>query len=262
MSDLTLPDPTEWKQVVCNSHPENWAVYEVQGKKKKKLVLTATGPGGLADAIKHLKEDQIQFFGFRVTGLDKKGGVTSVRSKFIKVCWIGGLVGPMGRASVTVIMRAAMDFFDRCHLGFQVVGDIAELTEERIEAKLRASGGAHQVERYDFTNAEAPGANASPKVCACLPVWCVCVGRGGVGVAGGGVFVSCAGADIIYWLVVVAEPFARMPLPFHAASHLALTGLIGLVWLEDLPHLPKLSTAAALTGHAPIHVPSHRHTHV
>ena len=60
-------------------------------------------------------------------------------------------------------MGVAMDFFDRCHLGFQVVGDIEELSEERIEKKLRSSGGAHQVEHYDFTNAEAPGANASPR---------------------------------------------------------------------------------------------------
>jgi hypothetical protein len=163
MSDLALPEPTEWNNVVSNKHPHNWAVYEVTGKKKKKLELTASGPGGIADAIKHLKDDGIQFFGFRVTGLDKKGGVTSVRSKFIKVCWIGSQVGSMGKASVTVIMGKAMDFFDRCHLGFQVVGDIDELTEERIEKKLRASGGAHQVERYDFTNVEAPGADASPK---------------------------------------------------------------------------------------------------
>ncbi len=162
MSDLTLPEPTAWNNVVSNKHPHNWAVYDVTGKKKKKLELTASGPGGIADAIKHLKDDGIQFFGFRVTGLDKKGGVTSVRSKFIKVCWIGSQVGSMGKASVTVIMGKAMDFFDRCHLGFQVVGDIDELTEERIEKKLRASGGAHQVERYDFTNAEAPGADAEP----------------------------------------------------------------------------------------------------
>ena len=164
MSDLKLPDPTEWNNVVSNRHPNNWAVYDVKGKRKKKLVLNATGPGGIADAIKHLKDDGIQFFGFRVTGLDKKGGVTSVRSKFCKVCWIGPQVGSMGKASVSVIMGVAMDFFDRCHLGFQVVGDIDELSEERIEKKLRSSGGAHQVERYDFTNAEAPGANASPKV--------------------------------------------------------------------------------------------------
>ena len=38
--------------------------------------------------------------------------------------------------------------------------DLAELSEDSIEKKLRASGGAHQVQRYDFTNGAARG----PKV--------------------------------------------------------------------------------------------------
>ena len=48
----------------------------MKGKRKKKLVLLGSGPGGLANALDSIDEKNITFFGFRVTGVDEKGGAT------------------------------------------------------------------------------------------------------------------------------------------------------------------------------------------
>jgi len=160
-ADLVLPPAPEWKAVLSAKKPENWVVYQLKkkGRKKRRLALVKTGAGGLSDALSVLQDDAVQFFGFRVTGIDEKGGATSLRSKFVKVCYIGSGVSTMEKARCSGISGAAFDFFASCHVQF-TTDDLAELTAESVEKKLRASGGAHQVQRYDFTNGAARG----PKV--------------------------------------------------------------------------------------------------
>lgn len=151
MSDLGLPDSSSWENVLSSRHPDTWASYKLKGKRKRKLILDAHGSGGLADALKALDEKSITFFGFKVTGIDERGGARSTRAKFVKVCYIGSGVSTMQKAAVGVISGAAFAFLASCHLAFQT-SDVSELSEAAIEAKLRAAGGAHQVQRYDFAN--------------------------------------------------------------------------------------------------------------
>jgi len=158
MGDLILPPGSEWKAILSSKKPENWVVYQVKkkGRKKRRLALVKTGPGGLKDALEVIQDDAVHFFGFRVTGIDEKGGATSLRSKFVKVCYIGSGVSTMEKARTSGVSGTAFDFFSSCHVQF-TTDDLAELSEDSIEKKLRASGGAHQVQRYDFTNGAARG---------------------------------------------------------------------------------------------------------
>jgi len=157
---LALPDDKSWSDLLKGR--TGWAVYAVKGKRKRKLVLVDTAAGGLEQALAVLKDDCIQFFGFRVTGIDERAGAKSIRQKVVTVCYIGENTPTMKKAGAGVIAGEAFAFMRSAHVQF-TTDDKTNLTPEEVEKKLRASGGAHQVQRYDFTNAEGAKAKVKKK---------------------------------------------------------------------------------------------------
>ena len=150
---LGTPDENAWRESVMNDKSkDNWCVYTLKGKKKRRIVLSGKGPGGLKEFNEALKEDQIQFGGFRVTGVDRKGACTSVRSKFVFVTWVGPKVSVVRRAGVPSLSVAIGKYFEGRHLDLKAMGDLDDLNAATIEKQLRAVGGSHQVDEYDFTN--------------------------------------------------------------------------------------------------------------
>ena len=101
-----------------------------------------------------LREDQVQYGGFVVYGVDERGNVTSRREKFITVSWVGGSVGVMAKARVTSQRGEIKGYFTGSHLDYQI-SDVDDLSEDDIVKKLLQSGGAHKPKYYDFGGADA-----------------------------------------------------------------------------------------------------------
>jgi len=177
---LGTPKENVWRENVMNDKcDDNWCVYTLKGKKKRKIVLSGKGAGGLQEFEKALQDDQVQFGGFRVTGVDRKGTCTSVRSKFVFVTWVGPKVSVIKRAGVPSLsvrlvsyyrtrifschaltdpltnphLQVAIGkYFEGRHLDLKANGEKTDLNAATIEKQLRAVGGSHQVDEYDFTN--------------------------------------------------------------------------------------------------------------
>merc|ERR1712146_709265 len=112
------------------------------------------GAGGIAEVKAALDDSKIQFFLFRVTGIDERAGAKSIRTKYVKGCMIGPGAPAIMKAKMSVLNKGLFDFLGDAHQTLQM--DSADsLTEEDVEKRLRAAAGAHQVQRFDFTNAEA-----------------------------------------------------------------------------------------------------------
>merc|ERR1719454_2332371 len=78
----------------------------------------------------------------------------------------------MSRARAGTILSDVFSFLQDAHKSYQI-SNLDEMTEAIVEADLRAAAGAHQVQRFDFANAEArisakaaPAAAAAPAVAA------------------------------------------------------------------------------------------------
>ena len=75
-----------------------------------------------------------------------------VRSKFVFVTWVGPKVSVVRRAGVPSLSVAIGKYFEGRHLDLKAMGDLDDLNAATIEKQLRAVGGSHQVDEYDFTN--------------------------------------------------------------------------------------------------------------
>ena len=107
-------------------------------KERRNVCLIVTcyggkGPGGLKEFNEALKEDQIQFGGFRVTGVDRKGACTSVRSKFVFVT-VGPKVSVVRRAGPYLLcLWRLRKYFEGRHLDLKAMGDLDDLNAATIE---------------------------------------------------------------------------------------------------------------------------------
>lgn len=123
------------------------------------------GKGGVARVKQILEEqfsDGIAVAMFRVTAVDDRENTVSYRTKLVHVIYIGSNTPVMKRAKVASYNSALKQPFTS-NLSIQT-DDITDLAEKQLEKSLRASGGAHQPTRFDFTNNSAPGAGAEARV--------------------------------------------------------------------------------------------------
>lgn len=81
--------------------------------------------------------------------MDPKGAVVSKRNKYVFFAWQGPSVPAMKRVPATDAKRAIAGYFQGHHLSLEL-DDRAGLDEADLEKRLRASGGAHQPERFEF----------------------------------------------------------------------------------------------------------------
>ncbi|CAM6000089.1 unnamed protein product [Sphagnum balticum] len=111
--------------------------------------LRAEGPGGMPEFIEAIPADEVVWGAFKVVGVDDRGNTISKRPKYIFVKYIprDGMSAmkkaKAGRhkGEIKNVINAPIDF---------EIEDPSELTEEVIEAKLRASGGAHAPTSYEY----------------------------------------------------------------------------------------------------------------
>ena len=121
------------------------------------------GKGGMARVKEILKDqftDGTAIAMFRVTAVDDRENTVSYRTKLIHVIYTGPNTPVMKRAKITPFNAAFKQPFT-FNLSIQTSDEDGDLTEVAIEKTLRASGGAHQPTRFDFTNCSAPGEGES-----------------------------------------------------------------------------------------------------
>ena len=163
---------SEGSKVVKEIHSDlstNFGIWYVKkGKRKSILKFQEAGPGGLAEVRDRLDDSKVQFFLFRVTGIDVKAGAKSIRSKFVRGCFIGHGVGGLIRANAGILQNDVFTFLNDAHKSYQI-SSIDELTETVVEADLRAAAGAHQVQRFDFANTEARFSSKKPSASSPAP---------------------------------------------------------------------------------------------
>lgn len=128
----------------------NWILYELCSNKNVELYMK--GSAGIDEFKENLDDGKILLGAFRVTGVDKKGSVTSIRSKFVFVTWVGSKVTE-SKSVVGTAMSSIRTFFAGYNVFVDVLdGDVESLSVSKIESMLRSSGGAHQVQSYDWEN--------------------------------------------------------------------------------------------------------------
>lgn len=138
----------EWKLTVNRND------YFVSGFDGSELHLVEVGRGGMAQVKKVLSE---QFESgtaiamFRITAVDDRENTVSYRTKLVHVIFTGPRTPVMKRAKIASHNAAFKQPFS-FNLSIQTDDAESDLTEEALERSLRASGGAHQPTRYDFTN--------------------------------------------------------------------------------------------------------------
>jgi len=103
----------------------------------------------LAALAARLDDSRIQFACVKLHGVDPRGTVVSKRAKFVFLSWVGCGVTRAQKA-VHMGAKAAMK---RLFSGHQLDVDLydrTDLTQADLERRLRACGGAHQPDHFDF----------------------------------------------------------------------------------------------------------------
>ena len=123
------------------------------------MALIEMGRGGM-DRVKEILKEQFNsqtaVAMFRVTAVDDRENTVSYRTKLIHVIFTGPQTPVMKRAKIASFNAAFKQPFS-FNLSIQTDDVDGDLNESSIERSLRASGGAHQPTRYDFSNSAAPG---------------------------------------------------------------------------------------------------------
>lgn len=116
---------------------------------KKKPVVQGRGNGSVDEILAVLRDDAVQFGGFRVFAVDGRDGGEIKRPKLVSFVWTGPSVGIMTKVQAASSKNAIMKYFLGSHIGLHVF-ERHELSEDVVSVKLLASGGAHKPIRFDF----------------------------------------------------------------------------------------------------------------
>ena len=120
-----------------------WVVVGFKGKNYKAAKIMGSGKGGLDEVKAALPEDDVRFGYVRVTAVDVKGVRVSKREKLIFFNWIGPSTPILKKAKAQEAKQAMNDFFRGYHISFDLF-DYDDISEELVEKRFRAAGGAHQ----------------------------------------------------------------------------------------------------------------------
>ena len=102
--------PGVWNQVRFATFPCNWLVIgHLPDDMNKKMVLQGEGPGGVENVVRHFKDDEIQYAGFRVTisiEASVRNDMDEPNDVFVLIRWVGKHTPVQQRTNV----QKEMDF--------------------------------------------------------------------------------------------------------------------------------------------------------
>jgi hypothetical protein len=160
-----------WGNVLNTKNPLRWVI-SVVNDKNTGLDVVASGSTGLSGFLEALRDaNGIVYAGFKVTGVDERGSVKSIRSQYVKVSMMTDDVPQLKRAKALQLKDAV----DRAFSGASVVIDVSsadEIEKGDLERRLASAAGAHKPGRYDFEGLEddlQTDGSASPKADALSP---------------------------------------------------------------------------------------------
>ncbi|THH32070.1 hypothetical protein EUX98_g2108 [Antrodiella citrinella] len=139
MADASAPEIEQaYIDVRSDKSGTNWLLLDYEDQRSDKLVLTATGSGGLEELRERLEESNASFAYVRVQYSNDK---ESTREKFILVIWIGSSCKVMRKAKISVHTADVQQVL-RVYSLEVPARDKDDLKEEPIVVKLRKAGGA------------------------------------------------------------------------------------------------------------------------
>ncbi|GAA5974267.1 hypothetical protein JCM21900_003249 [Sporobolomyces salmonicolor] len=146
MADVSAPEIKQaYEDVRSDKSETNWLLLDYAGPREDRLVLTATGTGGLPEIKGQLKDDNASFAYIRVKYAND---AQSFREKFILVTWIGANVKVMRKAKLSVHAADVKQVL-RAYSIDVPASSVQDLAEEPIVTRLRQAGGANY-NRSDF----------------------------------------------------------------------------------------------------------------
>ncbi|PAV15378.1 ADF-like domain-containing [Pyrrhoderma noxium] len=139
MADLSDEKISEaYLDVRSDKSDTNWLLLDFETDRSDKLVLTATGSGGLAELKENLDDSKASFGYVRVAFSNDK---ESQREKFIFLKWIGKGCKVMRKAKISV-QAADVKSVLRVFSIEVTASEKDQLEEEDVVDRLRKAGGA------------------------------------------------------------------------------------------------------------------------
>jgi len=139
MADLTDPAiSAAYEEVRSLKSDTNWLLLDYESAQSDKLVLTATGSGGLEELREQLNDGAASYAYARVTYANDK---ESSREKFILVIWIGPSCKVMRKAKISVHAADVKQVLKVYSIEV-AAREKDDLKEEPIVVRLRKAGGA------------------------------------------------------------------------------------------------------------------------
>jgi len=127
-----------YDSIRSDKDPTNWLILSYASAVGDKLVLSATGTGGLSELADRLDDNQAQYAYVRV---EYANDTESKRIKFVLIIWIGEGTKVMRKARVSIESGAVKRVLG--HHSIQVdARDKSDLDEKEIVVRLRKAGGA------------------------------------------------------------------------------------------------------------------------
>ncbi|KAI0123944.1 cofilin/tropomyosin-type actin-binding protein [Xylariales sp. AK1849] len=139
MSGADAPDILAAYDAVRSDKDEtNWLLISYASAVGDKLILTATGTGGLQELVSNVDDSQAQYGYVRV---EYANDTESKRVKFALIIWIGENTKIMRKARVSIESGTVKRVL--AHHSIQVdARDKSDLDEKDIVVRLRKAGGA------------------------------------------------------------------------------------------------------------------------
>ncbi|GAA5992132.1 hypothetical protein JCM5350_007022 [Sporobolomyces pararoseus] len=139
MADVSAPEIRDAYEDIRNDKTEtNWLLLDYASPKEDRLVLTATGKGGLTELKENLKDENASFAYVRVKYAND---TESTREKFIFVVWIGSGVKVMRKAKLSVHSADVKKVLSQFSIEVPA-NSLEDLNEDPIVVRLRKAGGA------------------------------------------------------------------------------------------------------------------------
>lgn len=139
MADVKDPSIQGAYEEVRNDKTDtNWLLLNYESEQSDKLILSATGSGGLDELKDKLEDHQASFVYARITYANDK---ESQRHKFILIIWIGAKVKVMRKAKLSVHKADVKSVLRQFSIEVPA-GSTDDLNEKSIVSQLRKAGGA------------------------------------------------------------------------------------------------------------------------
>jgi len=127
-----------YQDVRSDNSATNWLLLNYESDRSDKLVLTATGEGGLEELREHLDDSKASFAYARIQYANDK---ESKREKFVLITWIGSGCKVMRKAKMSVHGENVKAVLRAYSLDVSAQ-EKDDLGEEPIVKRLRKAGGA------------------------------------------------------------------------------------------------------------------------